>query len=60
MRNHLDPMVKKSVEDTLNSVLDAEADALRNASRYKRFPERVTPWSDITRGNFTRKRVKLP
>jgi len=40
-RNHLDRMVKKSVEDTLNSLLDAEVDALCRASRYERSPERV-------------------
>ena len=41
IRNHLDQMVKKSVEDTLNSLLDAEADALCKATRYERSPDRV-------------------
>jgi putative transposase len=50
IRNHLDQMVKKSVEETLNSLLDAEADALCNASRYERSPERV----DTRAGYYTR------
>ena len=50
IRNHLDQMVKKSVEDTLNSLLDAEADALYRASRYERSPERV----DTRAGYYTR------
>lgn len=50
IRNHLDQMVKKSVEDTLNSLLDAEADALCRASRYERSPERV----DTRAGYYTR------
>jgi len=39
IRNHLDQMVKKSVEDTLNSLLDAEADALCKATRYERLSQ---------------------
>lgn len=50
MRNHLDQMEKKSVEETLNSLLDAETDALCNASRYERSPERV----DTRAGYYTR------
>jgi hypothetical protein len=35
-------MVKKSAEETLNSLLDAEADAAaKRTSRYERSPERV-------------------
>ena len=50
IRNHLDQMVKKSVEDTLNSLLDAEADALCKATRYERSPDRV----DTRAGYYTR------
>ncbi len=50
IRNHLDEMVRKSVEDTLNSLLDAEADALCNATRYERSPDRV----DTRAGHYTR------
>ena len=50
IRNHLDQMVKKSVEDTLNSLLDAEADALCKATRYERSPVRV----DTRAGYYTR------
>jgi putative transposase len=50
IRNHLDEMVRKSVEDTLNSLLDAEADALCNATRYERSPDRV----DTRAGHYAR------
>lgn len=50
IRNHLDEMVRKSVEDTLNSLLDAEADAMCNATRYERSPDRV----DTRAGHYTR------
>ena len=43
IRNHLDQMVKKSVEDTLNSLLDAEADALCKATRYVRYSRFFQP-----------------
>lgn len=59
IRNHLDQMVKKSVEETLNNLLDAEADALCNASRYERSPERVdTRGGYTTPGSSTRKRER--
>lgn len=38
---HLDNKVLRAVEDTLNAMLDAEADRLCNATRYERSPERV-------------------
>jgi len=34
IRNHLDWVVRGSVEETLNAILDAEADRLCNAQRY--------------------------
>ena len=36
IRNHLDGLVRDSVEETLNSLLDAEADAMCGAQRYER------------------------
>ena len=44
-------MVRSSVEETLNGLLDAEADALCRASRYERSPERV----DTRAGHSARK-----
>ena len=37
---HLDGLVRKSVEDTLNTLLNEEADAICNAARYQRSPDR--------------------
>lgn len=51
IQSHLDTVVRKSVEETLNSLLDAEADRLCNASRYERSPERV----DRRAGHYSRK-----
>ena len=34
IRTHLDGLVRQSVEDTLNALLNAEADAICQASRY--------------------------
>ena len=36
----LDRMVRKSVEDTLNAMLDAEADKITGAARYERSGDR--------------------
>lgn len=36
----LDRMVRKSVEETLNAMLDAEADEITGAARYERSGER--------------------
>lgn len=47
----LGEMVCQSVEDTLNAMLDAEADRLTNASRYERSAERV----DTRVGSYKRK-----
>jgi len=40
-QEHLDGVVRASVEKTLNRLLDAEADELCRARRYERSPERV-------------------
>ena len=42
IKNHLGEMVRETVEDTLNSLLDAEADQLCKAKRYERSPGRVS------------------
>ena len=36
IKGHLDRVVRGSVEETLNALLDAEADRLCNARRYER------------------------
>ncbi len=41
IRTHVEEVVLSSVEDTLNGLLDAEADQLCNAKRYERTPDRV-------------------
>lgn len=41
MREHLDRVVRSTVEETLNAMLDAEADQLCGAKRYERSPERL-------------------
>jgi transposase-like protein len=51
IRGHLDEMVRGTVEETLNSLLDAEADEMCNAQRYERSPDRV----DTRAGHYTRK-----
>ena len=51
LREHLDKKITESVEDTLNKLLDAEADQLCNASRYERSAERL----DTRAGHYQRK-----
>jgi transposase-like protein len=51
IREHLDEMVRGSVEETLNGMLDAEADILCGAGRYERSPDRV----DTRAGHYKRK-----
>ena len=48
---HLDGLVRRSVEDTLNELLNAEADAICGASRYQRSPDR----QDTRAGSYQRK-----
>ena len=38
LRGQLGELVRESVEDTLNALLEAEADELCNAKRYERSP----------------------
>ena len=41
LRGHVDAVVRSSVEETLNALLQAEADQICGASRYERSPERI-------------------
>lgn len=50
LRQHVDGLVKDAVEDTLNAMLDAEADALCGAKRYERSPDRT----DFRAGSYRR------
>jgi len=50
VQEHLGELVRKSVEETLNGLLDAEADRLCGAGRYERSPDRV----DTRAGSYTR------
>jgi putative transposase len=51
IRDHLGEMVRDSVEQTLNGLLDAEADRLCKARRYERSPDR----KDTRAGHYKRK-----
>jgi putative transposase len=42
LKDQLGNLVRESVEDTLNTMLDAEADRLCQAKRYERSPERAS------------------
>jgi transposase-like protein len=64
VRGQLEQMVRSSVEETLNALLQAEADQICGAGRYERSPERV----DTRAGHYERKletkagevRLKVP
>jgi len=51
IRDHLGEMVRSTVEDTLNRMLDAEADQLCNAEKYQRNEART----DTRAGHYQRK-----
>jgi len=51
VRGHVDQVVRATVEETLNSLLSAEADELCGAKRYERSPERL----DTRAGHYQRK-----
>jgi len=51
IQNHLGQMVRSTVEETLNNMLDAEADRLCNATRYERTETRT----DGRAGHYKRK-----
>ena len=48
---HVNEIVRASVEETLNGLLDAEADELCGAQKYERSPERT----DGRAGHYSRK-----
>ena len=50
VHKHLDQVVRASVEQTLNALLDAEADELCGAQRYQRSPDRL----DTRAGHYSR------
>lgn len=50
IKKDLSGLVRETVEETLNGMLDAEADALCNAERYSRTPER----KDTRAGHYKR------
>ncbi len=50
LRQHVDDVVRDAVEETLNALLDAEADALCGAKKYERSPDRT----DNRAGAYTR------
>ncbi len=51
IRGHLDEMVRGTVEETLNAMLEAEADEMCKAQRYERSADRI----DTRAGHYTRK-----
>jgi transposase-like protein len=51
IRSHVDQVVRETVEQTLNGLLQAEADDLCGAQRYARSPERL----DTRAGHYDRK-----
>src|SRR6476660_2914469 len=53
VRSHVDEVVRRSVEETLNGLLEAEADQLCGAQRYERSPDRV----DTRAGSYERRLV---
>jgi transposase-like protein len=50
IRSHVDQVVRESVEQTLNGLLEAEADQLCRAGRHERSPERI----DTRAGHYSR------
>jgi transposase-like protein len=50
IRSHVDQVVRETVEQTLNGLLEAEADELCGAQRYTRSPERL----DTRAGHYER------
>lgn len=51
VRSHLDDVVRSAVEETLNKLLDEEADRVCRAQRYERSPDR----QDTRSGSYDRK-----
>lgn len=53
--DHLNRLVRQPMENTANSLLDAEADAICNAGRYQRSPDRL----DTRAGSYKRKLMTM-
>ena len=53
IQDHIDGLVRQSVEDTLNALMNAEADSICNASCYQRTPDR----RDTRAGSYHRKQL---
>ncbi len=51
VRSHVDEVVRSTVEETLNAMLDAEAEQVCQAKRYERSPQR----QDTRAGSYQRK-----
>ena len=49
--DHVAPLIRQTIEETLNKLLDDEADAICNAKRYQRSADRL----DTRAGKYTRK-----
>lgn len=64
VRSHLNEMVRDTVEETLNTMLDAEADRLVKAKRYERTEERIEIQADHYQRKFHSKagevNLKMP
>ena len=67
IKSHLERVMRGTVEETLNALLDAEADRLGNAQRYERSAARrdtraghpgVKPKKSTTLGNFVPTTIK--
>jgi putative transposase len=52
IKNHLDRVVRGSVEETLNALLDAEAERLCNAQRYERIEDAGIPEPATTNASY--------
>ena len=52
IHDHLGEMVRGTVEETLNAMLDAEADAMCGAQRYERSPDRIDTRAGSYQRNF--------
>lgn len=64
LRDHVNGLVRQSVEDSLNGLLDAEADLLCNARRYERNGERLSTRAGHYERNFQTRagtvRLRMP
>ncbi len=58
IKSHLDRVVRSSVEETLNALLDAEADRLCNAQRYERSAVRRDTRAGLTSATCRPRRAK--